>query len=114
MDRVIEFKAWHTDAKLMLYGTPKEVFQWVEDGQPVIPLQFTGLLDKNGKEIYENDVVEGQYYKHGIGYFVIGRVEWVISGFIVVGIDQYSGVHAELNSNYEIIGNIYENPDLLK
>jgi len=71
-------------------------------------MQFTGLQDKNGKEIYEGDIVEGStqddYPRSVIGFedgsFVIQQAplaKWKVS-------------HFELT----IIGNIYENPELLK
>lgn len=55
------FRAWHKDAKEMLHGTAATVFKWLEDGQPVIIEQWTGLMDKNGTGIFEGDVVKGYW-----------------------------------------------------
>jgi hypothetical protein len=69
--------------------------------------QFTGLLDKNGKEIYEGDII--------VGKFDLGLAGWIDHKWAV----QW---HNELNYqwNYwkldtiEVIGNIFENPELVK
>lgn len=75
--------------------------------------QFTGLLDKNGKEIYEGDIVNYQYskdataYKGEIYYNNKFAAFWIKSGsdsgFALLGQQQV----------IEIIGNLYENPELL-
>lgn len=92
--------------------------------------QFTGLKDKNGKEIYEGDIVKSTYFNYSSKSFVtIQQIKFSRGGFVAISIDD-SGV-AELPEFYnshtslylftnptpnkiEIIGNIYENPELLK
>jgi uncharacterized phage protein (TIGR01671 family) len=67
--------------------------------------QFTGLTDKNGKEIYEGDITdEGEVIFHTeyLGFFV--KTEWAEQEFKPL----YDFAFLE------IIGNIYENPELLK
>lgn len=76
--------------------------------------QCTGLKDKNGKLIWENDMVKGAYFVNGKEHRFIGKVGYVGSAFKVVGVKQYSGMRQELHSVYAIIGNIFDNPELLE
>jgi uncharacterized phage protein (TIGR01671 family) len=72
-------------------------------------MQFTGLLDKQGKEIYEGDIVKTINEHIGIIEFFYGvyRTNEDDGKIRVLGIDI-------AQSNIEVIGNIYENPELLK
>lgn len=75
--------------------------------------QFTGLYDKNGKEIYENDIVEWAGYTMkilwgedcGVGYGFI----WEPCGSNIDYVESMTGFIDE----YEVIGNIFDNPELL-
>jgi YopX protein len=80
--------------------------------KPYTLMQFTGLKDKNGKEIYEGDIVrrqwEGQNDTH---HEEIYEVYWA-NGYYLK--PQPKAHPSHVSSDVEVIGNIYENPELLK
>ena len=76
--------------------------------------QFTGLTDKNGKEIFEGDIVNGLFL-HGSA--ILGVVAFQDGAFGLAWkrgkIDEFSPFPCMCNVNYEIVGNIHDNPELL-
>ena len=78
--------------------------------------QYTGLKDKNGKEIYEGDIVESISGK--VGYVIFLQQEM---GYVVVWNNcdtrlghRNRGGGYECDGSIEVIGNIYDNPELVK
>lgn len=72
-----------------------------------ILMQYTGLKDKNGKEVYEGDLIKIEYEeKYGI-------VKWneELACFQICNVPSQTLKHIKY---YEIIGNIYENKELLE
>lgn len=83
--------------------------------RPLEYMQYTGLLDKNGREIYEGDVIK--YSQHWEVYPILDRIEKVVfegGGFTPMCLSM-GGTYYSCNSEeYEVLGNIYENPELIK
>jgi uncharacterized phage protein (TIGR01671 family) len=95
-----------------------------EDGcDSVILMQFTGLYDKNGTEIYEGDIVELTNTYKGMNTKSIVEIDFIDFTFAGKWAEEYSPsgyMYNPLGSynfpivTIEVIGNIYENPELLK
>lgn len=83
--------------------------------------QYTGLTDKNGKEIYEGDIVRTKHFGKELdrnGYFVnvsgydVFEIKYINAQFMFNNRLRYFYLHR--NTICEVIGNIHDNPELLK
>lgn len=119
--RDIKFRAWDKKKKIMVHFehpeicdeyaflafSPKEekynnICGFVNEGiefEPLILMQYTGLKDKNGKEIYDGDIL-----KQPSEIYRLFVVEW----------DKFRWKGIWRHKKADVIGNIYENPELLK
>ena len=124
--RDIKFRAWDNDFLKMHWflekshnlPTPQPLHWYLEMKERFDIMQYTGLKDKNGKEIYEGDIITfGKYIKY--------RVIFEDSCFHLYhheGLKEWDGTDyrwgplyriKELAFDVELVGNIYENHELL-
>jgi len=124
--REIKFRAWDKkDKKWDEFELFKSIFCcWDRDSHPQERYEnwgeYTGLKDKNGKEIYIGDVVQDKYDIKGNPETDTGRIDFINGCTCVTYFDldedeqrQYYPAYNGLKY-YEVIGNIHENKELLK
>lgn len=120
--RELKFRAWYKPEKKMIYNIQNEFEERIELGMDCfsdylknddfIVNQFTGRTDKEGKEIYEDDIL----LIIGQGYF---RVIWDRDNckFYLLPLEDYLDkmpLDRSWEIDYEVEGNIHENKDLLE
>lgn len=116
--RTIKFRAWQDNSMLIqktpgVYGTKNFLNQLYEDCEL---MQFTGVKDKNNKEIYEGDIFK-TFIRNDDGDKFERHYQVVFNDtncqFMVLDTDSNGSLFHYAN-NCEVIGNIHENPELLK
>ena len=125
-NREIKFRAWHKGNNEWV-GVTKH-FGLDGDGsmylvsmlKPIVLMQSTGLFDKNGKEIYEGDIVKTSRNYKAIVIYSNGSY-WFNSYPFYPGAGKFMGnkrrskaYSVQGSKNWEVTGNIYENPELTK
>lgn len=136
--REIKFRAWDINEETMIYSSEEDAKFILESGSwsvkfvreknfdnegieidaPVYLesddielMQYTGLKDKNGKDIYDGDILSG----HSDGNV---KVEWAVGSWECIFSDEGNISIEEMcvwfGNNSEVVGNIYENPELIK
>ena len=109
--REIKFRLWngvewlHVD-EITLYDLEHQPKGWVYQ-------QYTGLKDKNDVEIYEGDIIRCKLFDRWfdkISYYYNMEVKYQT---LESGYSQLSGF-LYINTDREVVGNIFENPELLK
>mgnify|MGYP001233689767 FL=1 len=92
-------------------GSPLKT-EKVVSGNHAILMQYTGLKDKNGKEIYEGDIIRES---DGDGGYIYAKVVYYKDGFMgkEKGFEPEYPI-SDFKNETEVIGNIYENPELLE
>lgn len=108
--RAIKFRAWNAQTKQMegpvAFFAPHEAIptHW----SLLQVMQFTGLTDKNGKEIYEGDIVENKAWEPN--RFQVGFDR---GGFCFFNTGDVYYNDAKYLTEFEVIGDIYQTPELL-
>ena len=115
--------------QISFYKNNDDAYLYVCDFKNIELMQFTGLCDKNGEKIYENDIVEITYlieiknstiskeYNEKSEFIGVVKSD-LLSGFYIQYICDNSNVPfkrvLELGADLEIVGNIFDNPELLE
>ena len=131
--REIKFRIWQNDKAVKRMILPKDMVEYVElcfipradntmraaflvDDGKVAPqrfflMQFTGLHDNIGVQIWEGDIVRGYFTGN---YPAVIECDAPNGGYNIRELDE-DGEYQDIDSNtiIEVIGNIYENPELL-
>ncbi|EAG5474818.1 hypothetical protein DA457_10875 [Listeria monocytogenes] len=129
--RAIEFRAWDKEVKEMDYN-PSVIEIWqnkpineqfrLESEEKLVWMQYTGLKDKNGKKIFEGDIVafsedDFHVFNSQVEYFSeVGYPAFDIKVPSTYYFDSNVFSEVSMSGLYEIevIGNIHENPELLE
>ena len=104
----IKFRAlWKIDNKMHYWDMNHCQSGWVEPDQEISETtQYTWLKDKNWKEIYEGDISEN--------WWAILFYQWMFAPYYDYGRqERYEDIWTNWWKDCEIIGNIYENPELI-
>lgn len=121
MNREIKFRAWSNRDKCwcgafavhksgLWRESPNNEWTDLSQQSEMVLMQFTGLLDKNGKEIYEGDIVK--YTNHSDELNIL--IEEVKTKRFVNGFMPFNYALDMDYTTLEVIGNIFENSDLIK
>ncbi|HAT4290168.1 TPA: hypothetical protein I9061_002710 [Clostridium perfringens] len=133
MSREIKFRIYDTDEKEMFYQEDIDYIDFItgivfihqEDGYDYLLdyksddgklMQYTGLKDKNGKEIYEGDILGRHEYwpiriEYDKGCFMVRDLDKVRYNNLILNVPI---CNFESINDWKVIGNIYENPELLE
>lgn len=114
--REFKFRAWSTISDgfiepIVINGLTGRLV----DSNAIV-MQYTGLKDKNGKEIYEGDIVRNNHNANFYVFWQEDECRWRLLGSYGDEITGNSGImfNARNLEGSEVIGNIMENPELLK
>jgi len=144
--REIKFRSWNPNTKTMLHFADWSIntgpntylafeksvdpgYSPDDEGTPekdsLVLMQFTGLLDTDGVEIFEGDIMRHlanyprdyqEMYPHKKCGFISGPIEWSDGYWFIYKTDDNRDILLTKKEaeSYEVVGNVYENSDLLK
>lgn len=135
MNNRLRFRAWNKEKNIMHYEAEKGAaclpFNYLIKSDEFICEQCTGLKDKNGRLIYEGDIVRvkniyltnnnfkgkvcyGHFYFSACEEYTCRRLGYFIKGSWSAYVKNTGFALGEGEREYEVIGNVHENPELLE
>lgn len=125
--REIKFRAWHKLNKKFISFYQSGIYMW-ENGQiyadgmnvtdRIVLLQYTGLKDKNGKEIYDGSFFRNKWK---VGHETLHQVYYCDEELAFMSLTKLDGEFIKeslagyaIDHDIEVIGNIFDNPELLE
>lgn len=101
MNREIKFRVWDKKKGMWLKSFNVNLLD-IEDLSNVEIMQYTGIKDKNGMEIFEGDIVRD------VSDGIIGHVEYSDGGFIIIYDDIAEKLNKDESAYLEVVGSVWE------
>nr|DAT71057.1 MAG TPA: YopX protein [Caudoviricetes sp.] len=100
---------WDEEGNLLCLNYPKgkDYFGYEDD---IALMQYTGFKDKDGREIYEGDIIKYRNNLYQVRWIFLGFYAHQINGRGFKELDEFVADTMDI----EVVGNIYENPELLE
>lgn len=123
--RELDLRVWDNVAKRMSYSKIELFddmlgfrFEHFETDKPIFML-YTGLRDKNGKKIYEGDILRSPMAKELMDNIVIYghsgfEHKWINEKVSSIRGRDHEPIFRNVSNIFEVIGNVFENPELLE
>jgi uncharacterized phage protein (TIGR01671 family) len=121
---VLEFRVWNEIYKRFVYSNDfnelenksrlSQFFDWAKKYASKYPIQqYVGLEDKNGRKIYEGDIVEREFNEYGNEFVYYNEIVFD-NGTFGFCLERGELIFQLIKpQEYEVVGNIFENPKLI-